>query len=174
MEFIESAGKRRADAWIAWCRCSKVNAQGTRQLILGHRARTSPRAIAFKFSRPSRRVTQTVRHHDHRRTKRQAHTVFVGGAAGLSRDAAQCGIPIQMGLKVGDFVKLERGRDSQVAAIVEQRLDIPRGKHTFAFPKNCPVFGNAVGYARRARPMALTTALPAAWHRRTSGQPAGL
>jgi DNA ligase (NAD+) len=150
MEFIESAGKRRAtlgydiDGVVF-----KVNAQATRQR-LGYTGRAPRWAIAYKFS-AEQAVTQmydimiTVGRSGKLTPTAMLKPVFVGGAT-ISRATLHNADWIErMGLKIGDYVKVERGGDviPKVAAIVED-AEHPRGKKSFAFPKNCPVCGNAV------------------------------
>jgi len=150
MQYIESAGKRRAtlgyniDGVVF-----KVNAQTTRQR-LGYTGRAPRWAIAYKFS-AEQAVTQmydimiTVGRSGKLTPTAMLNPVFVGGAT-ISRATLHNADWIErMGLKIGDFVKVERGGDviPKVAAIVED-AEHPRGKHSFAFPKNCPVCGNAV------------------------------
>jgi DNA ligase (NAD+) len=150
MEFIASTGKRRAtlgydiDGVVF-----KVNAQATR-LRLGYTGRAPRWAIAYKFS-AEQAVTQmydimiTVGRSGKLTPTAMLNTVFVGGA-NVSRATLHNADWIErMGLKIGDWVKVERGGDviPKVAAIVED-AEHPRGKHSFAFPKNCPVCGNAV------------------------------
>ena len=77
--------------------------------------------------------------------------VFVGGA-NVSRATLHNADWIErMGLKIGDWVKVERGGDviPKVAAIVED-AEHPRGKKTFVYPTHCPVCGKRRG-ARRGR-----------------------
>jgi len=150
MQFIESAGKRRAtlgydiDGVVF-----KVNAQATRQR-LGYTGRAPRWAIAYKFS-AEQAVTQmfdimiTVGRSGKLTPTAMLNPVFVGGAT-ISRATLHNADWIErMGLKIGDFVKVERGGDviPKVAAIVEDG-EHPRGKKNFAFPKNCPECGNAV------------------------------
>jgi DNA ligase (NAD+) len=150
MQFIESAGKRRAtlgydiDGVVF-----KVNAQTTRQR-LGYTGRAPRWAIAYKFS-AEQAITQmydimiTVGRSGKLTPTAMLNPVFVGGAT-ISRATLHNADWIErMGLKIGDFVKVERGGDviPKVAAIVED-ADYPRGKHAFVFPTHCPVCGNAV------------------------------
>jgi DNA ligase (NAD+) len=150
MQFIESAGKRRAtlgydiDGVVF-----KVNAQTTRQR-LGYTGRAPRWAIAYKFS-AEQAITQmydimiTVGRSGKLTPTAMLNPVFVGGAT-ISRATLHNADWIErMGLKIGDFVKVERGGDviPKVAAIVED-ADHPRGKHAFVFPTHCPVCGNAV------------------------------
>ncbi len=150
MQFIESAGKRRAtlgydiDGVVF-----KVNAQATRQR-LGYTGRAPRWAIAYKFS-AEQAVTQmydimiTVGRSGKLTPTAMLNPVFVGGAT-ISRATLHNADWIErMGLKIGDFVKVERGGDviPKVAAIVED-AEHPRGRKAFAFPTNCPVCGSAV------------------------------
>ncbi|MGA8087551.1 MAG: NAD-dependent DNA ligase LigA [Terracidiphilus sp.] len=150
MQFIESAGKRRAtlgydiDGVVF-----KVNAQATRQR-LGYTGRAPRWAIAYKFS-AEQAVTQmydimiTVGRSGKLTPTAMLNSVFVGGA-NVSRATLHNADWIErMGLKIGDYVKVERGGDviPKVAAIVED-AEHPRGKHRFVFPTRCPVCGNAV------------------------------
>jgi DNA ligase (NAD+) len=150
MQFIESAGKRRAtlgydiDGVVF-----KVNAQTTRQR-LGYTGRAPRWAIAYKFS-AEQAITQmydimiTVGRSGKLTPTAMLNPVFVGGAT-ISRATLHNADWIErMGLKIGDFVKVERGGDviPKVAAIVED-AEHSRGKHAFSFPTHCPVCGNAV------------------------------
>ena len=51
----------------------------------------------------------------------------------------------RLGLKIGDWVKVERGGDviPKVVEVVDD-AEHPRGTRNFAFPANCPECGNAV------------------------------
>jgi DNA ligase (NAD+) len=71
--------------------------------------------------------------------------VFVGGAT-VSRATLHNADWIErMGLKIGDWVKVERSGDviPKVAAIVED-AEHPRGGKRFVYPTHCPVCGNPV------------------------------
>ena len=150
MDFIESAGKRRAtlgydiDGVVF-----KVNAQPTRQR-LGYTGRAPRWAIAYKFS-AEQAVTQmydimiTVGRSGKLTPTAMLNSVFVGGA-NVSRATLHNADWIErMGLKIGDWVKVERSGDviPKVASIVED-AEHPRGKKTFAFPTHCPVCDSAV------------------------------
>ncbi len=70
--------------------------------------------------------------------------VFVGGVT-ISRATLHNADWIErMGLRIGDWVKVERGGDviPKVAEIVED-AEHPRGKEPFVYPTHCPVCGNA-------------------------------
>ena len=150
MKFIESTEKRRAtlgydiDGVVF-----KVNAQATQQR-LGYTGRAPRWAIAFKFS-AEQAVTKmydimiTVGRTGKLTPTAMLNPVFVGGVT-ISRATLHNADWIEnMGLKIGDFVKVERGGDviPKVAEIVED-AEHPRGTHKFRFPTNCPVCGNPV------------------------------
>lgn len=150
MKFIESTEKRRAtlgydiDGVVF-----KVNAQATQQR-LGYTGRAPRWAIAYKFS-AEQAVTKmydimiTVGRTGKLTPTAMLNPVFVGGVT-ISRATLHNADWIEnMGLKIGDFVKVERGGDviPKVAEIVED-AEHPRGTHKFRFPTNCPVCGNPV------------------------------
>ena len=127
----------------------KVNAQPT-QLRLGYTGRAPRWAIAYKFS-AEQAVTKmydimiTVGRTGKLTPTAMLNPVFVGGVT-ISRATLHNADWIEsMGLKVGDWVKVERGGDviPKVAAIVED-AEHARGTHRFRFPTNCPVCGNPV------------------------------
>ena len=149
MQYIEAAGKRRAtlgydiDGVVF-----KVNAQATRQR-LGYTGRAPRWALAYKFS-AEQAVTQmydimiSVGRSGKLTPTAMLNTVFVGGA-NVSRATLHNADWIErMGLKIGDWVKVERGGDviPKVAEIVED-AEHPRGKKTFVYPTTCPVCGSA-------------------------------
>ena len=149
MQFIESAGKRRAtlgydiDGVVF-----KVNAQATR-LRLGYTGRAPRWALAYKFS-AEQAITQmydimiSVGRSGKLTPTAMLNTVFVGGA-NVSRATLHNADWIErMGLKIGDWVKVERGGDviPKVAAIVED-AEHPRGNKTFVYPTTCPICGSA-------------------------------
>jgi DNA ligase (NAD+) len=150
MKFIHSAGERRAtlgydiDGVVI-----KVDAQATQQR-LGYTGRAPRWAIAYKFS-----AEQAITHLDGilitvGRSGKLTPTamlkpVFVGGVT-VSRATLHNADWIErMGLKIGDWVKVERGGDviPKVAEIVED-AEHPRGTHKFAFPSHCPECGQPV------------------------------
>ncbi|WP_348264901.1 NAD-dependent DNA ligase LigA [Telmatobacter sp. DSM 110680] len=149
MQYIESAGKRRAtlgydiDGVVF-----KVNAQATRQR-LGYTGRAPRWALAYKFS-AEQAITQmydimiSVGRSGKLTPTAMLNTVFVGGA-NVSRATLHNADWIErMGLKIGDWVKVERGGDviPKVAEIVED-AEHPRGDRTFVYPKVCPICGSA-------------------------------
>ena len=149
MKFIDQTEKRRAklgydiDGVVF-----KVNAQTTQQR-LGYTGRAPRWAIAYKFA-AEQAITQmydimiTTGRTGKLTPTAMLNPVFVGGAT-ISRATLHNADWIErMGLKIGDWVKIERGGDviPKVAAIVEDG-DHPRGKHKFVYPTHCPVCGSA-------------------------------
>ena len=149
MTFIARAGEQRAtlgydiDGVVM-----KVDAQATQQR-LGYTGRAPRWAIAYKFS-AEQAITQMV---DIMittgRTGKLTPTavlqpVFVGGAT-ISRATLHNADWIErMGLRIGDWVKVERGGDviPKVAEIVED-AEHPRGEHKYVYPTHCLVCGQA-------------------------------
>ena len=127
----------------------KVDSHAT-QLRLGYTGRAPRWAIAYKFTAQSA-ITQmedimiTVGRSGKLTPTAMLRPVFVGGVT-ISRATLHNADFIEgMGLKIGDWVKVERGGDviPKVAEVVEDK-DHPRGTRKFAFPANCPECGNAV------------------------------
>jgi DNA ligase (NAD+) len=148
MKFVDQTEKRRPtlgydiDGVVF-----KVNAQNTQQR-LGYTGRAPRWAIAYKFA-AEQAITQmydimiTTGRTGKLTPTAMLNPVFVGGAT-ISRATLHNADWIErMGLKIGDWVKIERGGDviPKVAAIVED-AEHPRGKHKFVYPTNCPVCGN--------------------------------
>ena len=147
MKFIHSAEERRKtlgydiDGVVL-----KVDAQATRQR-LGYTGRAPRWAIAYKFS-AEQAITQmldiliTVGRSGKLTPTAMLNPVFVGGVT-VSRATLHNADWIErMGLRIGDWVKVERGGDviPKVAEIVED-AEHPRGAHKFVFPTRCPECG---------------------------------
>jgi DNA ligase (NAD+) len=150
MRFIEKAGEQREtlgyeiDGVVL-----KVNAHATQQR-LGYTGRAPRWAIAYKFT-AEQAVTQmvdiliTVGRSGKLTPTAMLTPVFVGGVT-ISRATLHNADWIErMGLRIGDWVKVERGGDviPKVAGIVED-AEHPRGTRVFEFPKRCPECGNDV------------------------------
>ena len=150
LEYIRSAEERRAklgyeiDGVVL-----KVDSQATRQR-LGYTGRAPRWAIAYKFS-AEQAITQmrdiliSVGRSGKLTPTAYLNPVFVGGAT-ISRATLHNADWIErMGLRIGDWVKVERGGDviPKVAEIVED-AEHPRGTHRFVYPTICPECGNAV------------------------------
>ncbi len=148
MKFIEKAGEQRKtlgyeiDGVVL-----KVNAHATQQR-LGYTGRAPRWAIAYKFT-AEQAVTQmydimiTVGRSGKLTPTAMLTPVFVGGVT-ISRATLHNADWIErMGLRIGDWVKVERGGDviPKVAEIVED-AEHPRGAQRFAYPTDCPVCGN--------------------------------
>jgi len=148
MKFIEKAGEQRKtlgyeiDGVVL-----KVNAHATQQR-LGYTGRAPRWAIAYKFT-AEQAVTQmydimiTVGRSGKLTPTAMLKPVFVGGVT-ISRATLHNADWIErMGLRIGDWVKVERGGDviPKVAEIVED-AEHPRGARRFAYPTVCPVCGN--------------------------------
>ena len=135
----------------------KVDAQATQQR-LGYTGRAPRWAIAYKFT-AEQAITQmddimiTVGRSGKLTPTAMLKPVFVGGAT-ISRATLHNADWIErMGLRIGDWVKVERGGDviPKVAEIVED-AEHPRGTQTVScIPCKCPECGNA-WCAKRARP----------------------
>jgi len=150
MQFIHSAEERRKtlgydiDGVVL-----KVDAQATQQR-LGYTGRAPRWAIAYKFS-AEQAITQmhgiliSVGRSGKLTPTAMLNPVFVGGAT-ISRATLHNADWIErMGLRIGDWVKVERGGDviPKVAEIVED-AEHPRGSDKFVYPTHCPECGQPV------------------------------
>jgi DNA ligase (NAD+) len=150
MKFIERAGEQREtlgyeiDGVVL-----KVDAHATQQR-LGYTGRAPRWAIAYKFT-AEQAVTKmvdiliTVGRSGKLTPTAMLNPVFVGGVT-ISRATLHNADWIErMGLRIGDWVKVERGGDviPKVAGIVEDP-EHPRGNLRFAFPLKCPECGSDV------------------------------
>jgi DNA ligase (NAD+) len=150
MKFIDNAESQRAslgyeiDGVVL-----KVDAHAT-QLRLGYTGRAPRWAIAYKFTAQSA-ITQmedimiTVGRTGKLTPTAMLRPTFVGGVTISRATLHNADFIERMGLKIGDWVKVERGGDviPKVAEVIENK-DHPRGTRKFAFPTNCPECGNAV------------------------------
>jgi DNA ligase (NAD+) len=149
MKFIDQAEERREtlgydiDGVVL-----KVDSQATQQR-LGYTGRAPRWAIAYKFS-AEQAITQMIGIMiTTGRTGKLTPTavlnpVFVGGVT-ISRATLHNADWIErMGLRIGDWVKVERGGDviPKVAEIVED-AEHPRGKEPYVYPTHCLVCGQA-------------------------------
>ena len=150
MKFIDAAEGHRAtlgyeiDGVVL-----KVDAHATQQR-LGYTGRAPRWAIAYKFTAKSG-VTQmvdimiTVGRTGKLTPTAMLTPVFIGGTTVSRATLHNADFIERMGLKIGDWVKVERGGDviPKVAEIVEDK-DHPRGTKTFEFPTKCPECGSDV------------------------------
>lgn len=150
MRFIEKAEKERAtlgyeiDGVVL-----KVDGHATQQR-LGYTGRAPRWAIAYKFTAQSA-ITQmedimiTVGRSGKLTPTAMLHPVFVGGVTISRATLHNADFIERMGLKIGDWVKVERGGDviPKITEVVEDK-DHPRGSREFSYPSTCPECGNAV------------------------------
>jgi DNA ligase (NAD+) len=127
----------------------KVDAHGTQQR-LGYTGRAPRWAIAYKFT-AQQAITQmediliTVGRSGKLTPTAMLRPVFVGGVTVSRATLHNADFIERMGLRIGDWVKVERGGDviPKVAEIVEDG-EHPRGTRKFSFPTHCPECGSAV------------------------------
>lgn len=150
MQFIERAETERAtlgyeiDGVVF-----KVDGQATQQR-LGYTGRAPRWAIAYKFTAQSA-ITQmddimiTVGRSGKLTPTAVLRPVFVGGVTVSRATLHNADFIERMGLKIGDWVQVERGGDviPKVAGIVDDK-DHPRGTRKFEFPSVCPECGSTV------------------------------
>ena len=127
----------------------KVN-QTALQRRLGYTGRAPRWAVAYKFTARSG-ITQVVdigvQVGRTGKLTPVAHLqpVLIGGTT-VSRATLHNADEIErLGLKIGDFVTVERGGDviPKIVAVVDDKQH-PRGDKTFAFPEVCPICGSDV------------------------------
>ncbi len=150
LKFIDDAEAKRAtlgyeiDGVVL-----KVDAHATQQR-LGYTGRAPRWAIAFKLTAKAG-VTQ-VNHIAVQvgRTGKltpvaELTPVFIGGTTVSRATLHNADFIERLGLKLGDWVKVERGGDV-IPKVVEVVADTehPRGKHCFSFPAECPECGSRV------------------------------
>ena len=150
MQFIEQAEQQRAtlgyeiDGVVF-----KVDAQATQQR-LGYTGRAPRWAIAYKFTAQSA-ITQvedimiTVGRSGKLTPTAMLRPVFVGGVTVSRATLHNADFIERLGLKIGDWVQVERGGDviPKVAGVVDD-ADHRRGDRKFSFPSACPECGNAI------------------------------
>jgi DNA ligase (NAD+) len=150
MKFIDAAeGQRATLGYEIDGVVLKVDAHATQQR-LGYTGRAPRCAIAYKFTAKSG-VTQmvdimiTVGRTGKLTPTAMLTPVFIGGTTVSRATLHNADFIERMGLKIGDWVKVERGGDviPKVAEIVEDK-DHPRGTKTFEFPTKCPECGSDV------------------------------
>jgi DNA ligase (NAD+) len=148
LKFIHQTEKRRASlGYNIDGVVFKVDSQATQQR-LGYTGRAPRWALAYKFS-AEQAVTQlldimiTTGRTGKLTPTAQLQAVFVGGATIRQATLHNADWIQRMGLRIGDWVKVERGGDviPKVAEIVSDP-EHPRGKEPFVYPTKCPVCGN--------------------------------
>ena len=148
----------------------KVDSQTT-QARLGYTGRAPRWALAYKFS-AEQAVTQlrdimiTTGRSGKLTPTAMLNPVFVGGATIKAATLHNADWIQRMGLRIGDWVKVERGGDviPKVAEIVSDP-EHPRGKEPYVYPTRCPVCGNpAVREEGEADYRCVNTDCPALLH----------
>ncbi len=150
LKFINDAETRRAslgyeiDGVVL-----KVNGHATQQR-LGYTGRAPRWAIAYKFTAQAaisklEDIMITVGRSGKLTPTAMLTPVFVGGVTVSRATLHNADFIERMGLKIGDWVRVERGGDviPKVAEVVHD-AEHPRGTRNFSFPANCPECGNAV------------------------------
>jgi DNA ligase (NAD+) len=125
----------------------KVDSQAAQQR-LGYTGRAPRWALAYKFT-AEQAVTQmydimiTTGRSGKLTPTAMLKPVFVGGANIKAATLHNAGWIERMGLRIGDWVKVERGGDviPKVAEIVSDP-EHPRGREPYVYPTVCPVCGN--------------------------------
>jgi DNA ligase (NAD+) len=147
-QFIDQAEARRAtlgyeiDGVVF-----KVDSHATQQR-LGYTGRAPRWAIAYKFTAKSgltqvRDITVQVGRTGKLTPVAELEPVFIGGTTVSRATLHNADFIERLGLKLGDWVKVERGGDV-IPKVVEVVADRPLGETEFAFPAQCPECGSEV------------------------------
>ncbi len=150
VKFIDDAESKRAslgyeiDGVVL-----KVDAHATRQR-LGYTGRAPRWAIAYKFTAKSgvtqvKSITVQVGRTGKLTPVAELAPVFIGGTTVSRATLHNADFILGLGLKIGDYVKVERGGDviPKVVEVIEDASH-PRGKRNFEFPSECPECGSHV------------------------------
>jgi DNA ligase (NAD+) len=120
------------------------------QLRLGYTGRAPRWAIAYKFTAKSgvtqvNGITVQVGRTGKLTPVAELAPVFIGGTTVSRATLHNADFIERLGLKLGDWVKVERGGDviPKVVEVIED-ADHPRGKLRFVFPLDCPECNSAV------------------------------
>ncbi len=127
----------------------KVDAHAT-QLRLGYTGRAPRWAIAYKFTAKSgltqvKEITVQVGRTGKLTPVAELEPVFIGGTTVSRATLHNAGFIERLGLRLGDWVKVERGGDviPKVVEVIEDG-EHPRGNCGFSFPLDCPECGSRV------------------------------
>ena len=150
MKFIDNAESERSslgyeiDGVVL-----KVDAHAT-QLRLGYTGRAPRWAIAYKFTAKAcitqvKDITVQVGRTGKLTPVAELAPVFIGGTTVSRATLHNSDFISDLGLRIGDYVKVERGGDviPKVVEVVAD-ADHPRGKREFIFPTVCPECGSKV------------------------------
>ena len=121
----------------------KVDAHATQQR-LGYTGRAPRWAIAYKFTARAgvtrvNSITVQVGRTGKLTPVAELEPVFIGGATVSRATLHNADFVLALGLKIGDYVKVERGGDviPKVVEVIEDNGH-PRGSQGFVFPLDCP------------------------------------
>jgi len=150
LEFIDEAeGKREALGYEIDGVVFKVDSFLDRER-LGYTGRAPRWAIAYKFTAKAgvtqvKSITVQVGRTGKLTPVAELAPVFIGGTTVSRATLHNADFILGLGLKIGDYVKVERGGDviPKIVEVVEDK-DHPRGKRTFEFPSKCPECGSKV------------------------------
>jgi DNA ligase (NAD+) len=127
----------------------KVDSQATQQR-LGYTGRAPRWGIAYKFTARAgvtqvNSITVQVGRTGKLTPVAELTPVFIGGTTVSRATLHNADFIAGLGLKIGDWVKVERGGDV-IPKVVEVIADAehPRGIAEFAFPRECPECGSEV------------------------------
>ncbi|MGA3373758.1 MAG: NAD-dependent DNA ligase LigA [Terracidiphilus sp.] len=127
----------------------KVNSHQTQQR-LGYTGRAPRWAIAYKFTARSgvtqvNSITVQVGRTGKLTPVAELTPVFIGGTTVSRATLHNADFIERLGLKLGDWVKVERGGDviPKVVEVIED-AGHPRGQQAFVFPAKCPECGSEV------------------------------
>jgi DNA ligase (NAD+) len=148
--FIDDAEARRAtlgyeiDGVVL-----KVDSQATQQR-LGYTGRAPRWGIAYKFTARAgvtqvNSITVQVGRTGKLTPVAELAPVFIGGTTVSRATLHNADFVAGLGLKIGDWVKVERGGDviPKVVEVIEDS-EHPRGMTEFVFPRECPECGSEV------------------------------
>jgi len=127
----------------------KVDAQATQQR-LGYTGRVPRWGVAYKFTARAgvtqvNAITVQVGRTGKLTPVAELTPVFIGGTTVSRATLHNADFIAGLGLKIGDWVKVERGGDviPKVVEVIEDP-EHPRGTTEFVFPKTCPECGSDV------------------------------
>jgi len=150
MDFINRAEKQRAELGYEIDGVVIKVSSTELQARLGYTGRAPRWAVAYKFTaRAGTTQVEDIRVQVGRTGKLTPVAVltpvFIGGTTVSRATLHNADFIDQLGLKVGDWVKVERGGDviPKVVEVVED-AEHPRGHKKFHFPTHCPECGSEI------------------------------
>jgi len=150
MDFINRAEQRRAELGYEIDGVVIKVSSTELQARLGYTGRAPRWAVAYKFTaRAGTTQVEDIRVQVGRTGKLTPVAVltpvFIGGTTVSRATLHNADFIEQLGLKIGDWVKVERGGDviPKVVEVVEDK-EHPRGHTKFQFPTHCPECGSEI------------------------------